>query len=116
MEIVECACAHFIEDGSTSHRDIVFEEVLDDVTPVTQIDVSIFLAPPNTSVDQNPDPMPDVDEDFEGEYYGKIDQDGQHSGPFYSFLKDRALLLSTLLLVHLSKMMYVNIVIGLIRI
>jgi len=64
MEIVECARAHFIEDGSTSHRDIVFEEVLDDVTPVTQIDVSIFLAPPNTSVDQNPDPMPNVDEDL----------------------------------------------------
>jgi len=28
---------------------------------------------------------------IEGEYYGKIDQHGQHSGPFYSFLKDQGI-------------------------
>ena len=65
MEIVECARAHFIEDESRSHRDIVFEEVLDDVTSsVTPINVSIFSTPPNTSVDQNPNPMSDVDENL----------------------------------------------------
>ena len=43
----------------------MFEEVLDAATPsITSIDVSIFLAPPNTSVDQNPDPMSDVDENL----------------------------------------------------
>ena len=55
----------FIEDGSRSHRDIVFKNVLDDVTPsVTPIDASIFLAPPNTCIDQNPDQMSDIDENF----------------------------------------------------
>jgi len=64
IEIVECARAHFIEDGSISHRDIKFEEVSDDITSVTPIDVSIFSAPSNASVDQNPDPMPNVDENL----------------------------------------------------
>ena len=66
MEIDECALLIFIEDGrSISHRDIVFKEVLDDVTPsVTPIDASIFLAPPNTCIDQNPDQMSDIDENF----------------------------------------------------
>jgi len=65
MKIVKCAPNHFIEDGSRSHRDIVCEEVLGDVTPfVTPSNVSIFSAPPYTSVDQNLDPMPDVDWNF----------------------------------------------------
>jgi len=54
MEIVECGYAHFIEDGSRSHWDIVFEEAQNDVTSsATPIDVSIFSAPLNTGIDQN---------------------------------------------------------------
>ena len=65
MEIVECGYAHFIEDGSRSHRDIVFEEALDDVTSsATPIDVSIFSAPLNTGIDQNPDQISDVDKNL----------------------------------------------------
>ena len=43
----------------------MFEEVLDAATPsVIPFDVSIFSAPPNTSVDQNPDPMSNIDENL----------------------------------------------------
>lgn len=32
-----------------------------------------------------------VRSDRGGEYYGKIDQDGQHSGPFYSYLQSQGI-------------------------
>ena len=46
IEIVECARAHFIEDGSKTHLDIVFGEVPDEIFPKV-IPINISFPIPN---------------------------------------------------------------------